>query len=177
MITEEQLSEYFELYDDAVITIDDDMFSVVGGVKLGRSIEKIPFQFKKVTGDFDCSESGLTTLEGCPVEVVGNFYCSNNKLLSLEGGPKIVKESYYCSTNPFTSLKGLPDECGEVFFCDWRKNLPLLSLLKLSNFYISKNIIVNDIMKKYRGQKPLRQAIIQCQKELIDAGYAENANL
>jgi len=34
---------------------------------------------------------------------------------------------------------------------------------------------VQDILRKYIGKKPVRQAIIQCQRELIDAGYKDNA--
>jgi len=39
------------------------------------------------------------------------------------------------------------------------------------------NDTVGEIIKKYSGQKPLRQAIIQCQRELIDAGFEGNARL
>ena len=53
----------------------------------------------------------------------------------------------------------------------------MLSLLKYGKLRILGNDQGNKIMKKYTGQKPLRKAIIQCHKELIDAGFAGNAKL
>ena len=94
--------------------------------------------FGRVTGNFDCFELGLTSLEGAPQEVGGDFncqgnqltslkeapqtvgkgfYCSDNKLISLEGAPHIVGEDFYCYNNQLTSLEGAPQEVGGGFNC------------------------------------------------------------
>ena len=74
--------------------------------------------FGKVTGDFECSGLGLTSLKGAPTEVGEGFYCQNNKLTSLEGAPQTVGESFDCSYNQLTSLEGVPQEVGGNFYCD-----------------------------------------------------------
>ena len=55
--------------------------------------------FKKVTGDFVCSDCGLTGLLFGPEEVGGDFDCSNNKLSSLSNAPKVVGGNFYCRGN------------------------------------------------------------------------------
>ena len=73
--------------------------------------------FGKITGNFDCYNLGITSLEGAPTEVGGSFNCSWNKLTSLEGAPQIVGGNFHCSRNKLTSLKGAPKEVGENFWC------------------------------------------------------------
>ena len=74
-------------------------------------------QFGKVTGNFDCSDNRLTSLEGGPTRVEGNFYCSANSLTSLEGGPTRVGGNFYCSYNRLTSLEGAPTRVEGNFYC------------------------------------------------------------
>jgi hypothetical protein len=82
-----------------------------------RNITRIPVQFKKVSGYFDCSYNQLTTLEGAPESVGKNFDCFNNKLTTLEGAPRSVGEDFWCSHNQLTSLQGAPDSVGGSFYC------------------------------------------------------------
>lgn len=65
---------------------DDGSIDVDGDVKFAENMcfLKLPLQFNKVTGNFDCSGIGLTTLQGVPNRVGGTFNCSYNKLTSLE---------------------------------------------------------------------------------------------
>ena len=77
--------------------------------------------FGKVTGGFDCSKLGLTSLEGTPQIVGGNFYCSNNQLTSLEGAPQKVSGNFNCYNNQLTSLKGAPTEVGGWFDCSYNQ--------------------------------------------------------
>ena len=77
--------------------------------------------FGKITGDFDCSDLGLTSLKGAPQEVGGNFDCSFNQLTSLEGAPQIVDGYFNCIKNQLTSLKGAPIEVGKHFICSNNK--------------------------------------------------------
>lgn len=74
-----------------------------------------PIKFGEVLGSFDCSNSGLVSLEGSPIKV-GGFYCHRNNLSSLLGGPQFVSDSYDCSHNKLISLEGSPREVGS-FFC------------------------------------------------------------
>ena len=73
--------------------------------------------FGKITGNFDCSKLGLTSLKGAPKKVSGEFDCSENQLTSLEGAPQEVGGSFYCYDNQLTSLEGAPTEVGRNFYC------------------------------------------------------------
>jgi hypothetical protein len=69
-----------------------------------------------VSGEFDCSNNELKTLEGAPQEV-GSFDCSHNKLFSLEGGPQKVKKNFNCCGNKLKTLIGAPQKIGRGFDC------------------------------------------------------------
>ena len=72
--------------------------------------------FGRVTGYFDCSKLGLTSLKGAPTEVGGNFLCYKNKLTSLEGTPQTVGGNFDCSYNPnLHSLEGIGEVKGKIF--------------------------------------------------------------
>ena len=69
--------------------------------------------FGKITGNFDCSELDLVSLEGAPQKVGGGFICSYNQLTSLKGAPQTVDGDFKCSYNHLTSLKGAPKKVGD----------------------------------------------------------------
>ena len=71
----------------------------------------------EVTGNFNCSNNQLTSLEGCPSTVGGDFNCDNNKLTNFQGCPSTVSGSFYCSYNKLTSLQGCPSAVGGNFNC------------------------------------------------------------
>ena len=74
--------------------------------------------FGKITGEFNCSELGLRSLKGAPIEVGGDFLCHcNPNLHSLEGAPQKVGRDFSCTYNQLTSLKGAPTEVGRDFIC------------------------------------------------------------
>lgn len=89
----------------------------------------LPFQFGKVSGNFDISANGvngeyatvhqtlpaLRSLEGSPHEIGGDFICARNNLTSLEGGPVKVGGVYDCSSNELSSVKGAPSYVGKDF--------------------------------------------------------------
>ena len=77
--------------------------------------------FGKITGDFDCSDLGLTSLKGAPQEVGGYFDCSYNQLTSLEGAPQEVGGDFHCYWNELTSLEGAPQTIGGGFSCSNNK--------------------------------------------------------
>ena len=81
--------------------------------------------FGKVTGDFNCSELGLTSLKGAPLTVGEKFICFSNNLTSLEGAPKTVGGDFDCYDNKLTSLKGAPQIVGGEFDCSENQLLSL----------------------------------------------------
>ena len=74
-------------------------------------------RFGKVSGDFNCGENKLTSLEGAPQEVSGDFRCFRNNLTSLAGAPLKVGGDFHCFRNNLTSLAGAPQEVGGDFSC------------------------------------------------------------
>jgi phosphoserine phosphatase len=188
------IKEYFKIKNytikDGLISADDD------DVELIKKVEKLPVQFGHISagfycynnqltslegapqslgGNFDCRNNQLTSLEGAPQSVGGYFYCAYNQLTSLEGAPNSVGIYFDCRYNKLTSLEGAPKEVGGVFYCDWSEDLPLLRLVRYQNVRIFNNDQVNDIINKYSYHKPLKEAILLCQKELIDKGFIGNA--
>jgi hypothetical protein len=186
------IKEYFEIDD---YTIKDGLISTNDDVELIKKVKKLPVQFDYVGGYFDCANNQLTSLKGAPQSVGGNFICSDNQLISLAGSPNEVGGSFdcannkltslagsppsvggifYCPSNKLTSLEGAPQAVGVKFICDWSENLPLLRLVRYSNVQ-TYNDQVNEIIRKYSNHKPLKEAILLCQKELIDNGFIGNA--
>ena len=86
------------------------------------SLEGCP---KKISGSLDCSSTKITSLKGASESVGGGFYCSSTKITSLEGCPKIVNEGFDCSYTSITSLEGCPKKVGEDFWCH---NIQITSL-------------------------------------------------
>jgi hypothetical protein len=82
-----------------------------------RDLTKLPITFNKVSGDFNCSNNHLSSLEGCPTEVVGDFICSYNKLTTLEWCPKVVGHNFHCNNNELTSLEHCPKEVNNNLMC------------------------------------------------------------
>ena len=69
----------------------DGTYSCKGDVDLRWGVfPKLPFRFKRVEGDFICTNCGLETLEGCPEYVGKDFICSDNNLTTL-GRTKICR--------------------------------------------------------------------------------------
>lgn len=68
---------------------------------------KIPVQFNRVKGVFNCTKVGLESLVGSPHHVY-QFFCSENKLASFEGSPDFIGGDFTCHSNLFTSFEGFP---------------------------------------------------------------------
>jgi hypothetical protein len=167
-----KIEEYFQIGD---YTIKDGLISTDGNVRLIKEIKELLVQFGHIGGYFDCSDNKLTSLEGAPKSVGGGFYCRDNQLTSLEGAPQSVGGYFYCHKNQLTSLEGAPKEVGGDFYLTWSKDLPLLRLVRYKNIQTYDNQ-VNAIIRKYCNHKSLKEAILLCQKELIDNGFVGNAS-
>jgi hypothetical protein len=100
----------YTINTDGSIDVDDDVDLY------GKYLFRFPLKFGRVTGDFDCTNNQLTTLEGSPKEVGGDFSCSTNRLTILDGGPREVGGSFYCNHNQLITLEGGPREVGGRFF-------------------------------------------------------------
>ena len=132
---------------DGKFEIEDGFINIRGDIRIHRDVEKFPFPFGVVTGNFDCSECNLkslnnapekvggdfecyyccclTSLNGAPKEVKGNFDCCGcAKLTSLQGAPKEVEVNFNCShCDKLTSLQGAPQKVGGYFNCSYCSGL------------------------------------------------------
>jgi len=95
-----------------LVDVDGDFYCSISGFQNLMGV-----RFGRVSGNFDCSNNQLTSLEGAPQEVGKDFGCIFNQLTSLEGAPQKVGRDFYCTHNKLTSLEGAPQEVGEDFKC------------------------------------------------------------
>jgi hypothetical protein len=110
----------------------DGSISVQGDVDLSsKNLTELPFKFRKVTGNFNCYNNQLTSLNGCPASVDGDFHCFNNQLTSLNGCPSSIGKDFYCNNNKLTSLNGCPASVGGSFNCYY--NLKVFTKLDIEN--------------------------------------------
>ena len=86
-------------------------------------------KFGNVTGNFNCYNNELTSLEGAPRRVDGFFSCAYNNLTSLEGAPYHVGNTFYCYNNKLTNLKYAPKVIGFDFDCS-ENNITTLKDIK-----------------------------------------------
>ena len=142
--TEEEIHRLCRKYEIEDYIINDDMsIDVNANVNLDHNyFKKLPLNFNYISGDFNCSNNNLISLEGSPKEVGGSFYCNINLLTSLEGAPekvggnfgsdinkltslkgvpKIIHGFFNCSNNKLTSLEGSPEKVGDYFGCSNNK--------------------------------------------------------
>jgi len=169
-----------------------------------NQLTSLEFCPKEVGGNFSCSYNPLTSLEFCPKEVGGNFYCYNNQLTSLEFCPKEVSGGFSCYNNQLTSLEFCPKEVSGDFWCSGNQLTSLTDIhkrLKKMNgiFYadgnpIKSNVIglmlvagckevsldnkeVMNIMNKHLKSPFGHLRLLECQEDLLSAGFEEYAKL
>ena len=104
-----------EIHDDGSVSIFEDV-----NLSL-QKLKKLPFNFRKITGNFACDNNQLTSLVGAPIEVGGYFWCCHNLLPTLIGAPVKVGGSFWCYNNQLTDLKGSPREVGGNFDCSYNR--------------------------------------------------------
>ncbi len=166
------------------VTIDDEgLITVEGDVTLKkRHVIPPEIKFLRVGGSFDCSNSPISSLLGCPQIVDHSFYCANTPITSLEHAPKNVGISFVCVNTSLTSLDGLPQFIPGLLGLTYRPQLPLLRALvaqKGVQFMNKRKIQTGDaakvakILNRYRGQG--QSGAIACAAELASAGFKANA--
>jgi len=159
-----KLNQLFESTLPKVSSLDDlegvtEPVNVTGNVDLRKlALARLPVKFGEVGGYFYCSRNQLTSLEGAPSQVGRYFDCSYNKLTSLVGIHKIIKS---CKE---IYLQGNPIKEG---------GLGLLLIKDLE--HISSELPAFEIIRKYLGKG--KRGMIDCQTELIKAGFKEYAKL
>jgi hypothetical protein len=153
-----------------------------------------------VGGDFSCRGNQLTSLTGAPTSVTGNFYCASNELTSLTGAPASVGGDFSCTSNKLTSLTGAPASVGGDFSCSNNQLTSLKDIHKYiksigKTFYLADNPIKSHVLGllKIKGLKSVELDnkevekilnkylpegdILDCQQELIEAGFDAYAQL
>jgi hypothetical protein len=161
------------------ISQTDRVVDVSGSVRLARIDTGLaPVQFGHVTGTFDCSYSGITSLHGSPRSVGGDFVCHSTKITSLEGAPQFIGCSFSCGDSNITSFHDVHKQIkhiGGSFYCshDVTHLLGLLLIDGITGFHIDRDGPIDKIFNKYVGTGD----ILSAQDELIDAGFIEQARL
>ena len=113
----------YTINEDGSISVSENVYLNSMGVLVNKRIDadkkeaKLPIKFKRVDGQFYCSNNALIDLEGCPSYISGEFYCQSNQLTSLKGGPSYVGRGLYCSNNKISSFEGFPKFIGGDFEC------------------------------------------------------------
>jgi hypothetical protein len=138
----------------------DGLIDVDGDVNLNHSgLTKLPIKFGEVTGNFECSDNQLTTLEGSPQSVGGGFSCRYNQLTTLEGSPQSVGGGFYCRNNQLTTLEGSPQSVGGGFYCSYNQ---LINFTGFPEFYDNSDDSVdfssnpvNEIYQLFRNPKAI----------------------
>ena len=150
-----------------------------------KTLEGCP---ETVGKNFECDNNELKSLKFGPKiigstrthTIGGSYNCSKNQLKDLEGAPREIPSVFNCSANPLESLQGFPQKIGDSLYITYDTQLPLLRTLVAPEIIFwpyqsegSDAWKVLYILEKYLGQG--KRAMFDCQKELEDAGFEDNA--
>jgi hypothetical protein len=147
----------------------------------------------------------LTSLEGCPKKILGSFHAEDNELKSLVGGPKVVGGHYIAADNLLTSLMGMPSTIGRYLDLDNNLLTSLSGINALTEMhgliYVDRCPIESHILGVFfiKGCTGIctssggpfgeavsilnqhidkgRAGLLPCQKELIEAGLVDFAQI
>lgn len=164
---------------------------------LNVKIDRLPdgIRFNSAGDSFAIGDNDLVTLEGCPRFVKGDFYAGNNQLTSLEYAPENIDGRAHFTNNPINSLHNIHKHMktinGSIKFADLQSGtcpikshvLGLLLIRGLRRAVLSTGFeneklkVVEDIINKYLPNDKGRASLIDCQNELIEAGFEEFAQL
>ena len=137
------------------------MKNLLGFIVNGKKItENTPNEVWK--SHFGVYELNLKSLEYCPKIIHGYFNCWNNQLESLKGIHKQLHEMngvFFAGINPIVS------------------NVIGILLVKGCKKIELDNKEVMNILNKYLPNTSGMKSVIECQSELLDAGYEDYAEL
>ena len=135
------------------------------------------------TAFFCCYCNKLPSLQYAPVKVDGSFDCSVNLLTSLKYSPTSVGCDFECEENKLTSLEGIHKQIkkikGKFYAPDNKLESHLLGLILIDGITRIEidNKDIEEILNRHLQQTNKKLAMLQCQQELIDAGFEEAAQL
>jgi hypothetical protein len=158
------------------------------------SLEGCP---QKLKGVLICNHNKtLKSLKGCPTEIscdmIGNtklsgLSCSHSGLTSIAGIAKNIGGSLLLIDNELTSLEGLGTELKSVNGRIYIANNPVESHLLGALMVAGCTEIVAqksdkcykacEIINKYLKEPNPKKKLIECQNELIEAGYEDYAQV
>jgi len=138
----------------------------------------------KVLGNFNCSHTNITSLEGGPSYVGGNFSCYGTNITSLEQVPSWVGGHFNCVVTKITSLHNIHKQIkhigGQLYLSNTVKShiLGVMFITGLDKIEIDKgNKIqkqVENIINKHLADD---RNVHLVQEELLEAGLKEFAKL
>lgn len=143
--------------------IDKNGFVNVGEVNLSEfRFNELPIKFGRVTGNFYCRCSKLTSLVNSPRRIDGNFNVSFNNLTSLEGFPEYVGKDVNLLNNPIRSVKGFPEffECSNTATLIISKDAPIFEIFSIFDKDVqdeNSKIYFNDFKDSIRIFKMLNE--------------------
>jgi len=151
---------------------------------IGYKYQRKPIAQGKVLGNFSCSSTRISSLEGGPSYVGRDFYCSQTKIKSLEGGPSYVGGELLCWNTKIASLHNIHKQIKHIgrrlFISNTVKSHILgvmfikgLDKIQINNGNIEQKQVENIINKHLAGDRNVHDA----QEELIEAGLKEYAKL
>ena len=142
------------------------------------SLEGAPSQIGRDLDILDCHN--LTTLGGTFNTVGRDFSLKALDIKSLVGGPKFVGGNVsFKQLHKLESLTGFPVSVGGLVELEYNPHMGLLRTLVANKVWLlgdefhNKGRAVERILNKYAGQG--KRALFDCQKDLEDAGFEENA--
>lgn len=136
---------------------------------------------------FRGASNTLVSLEGAPKVVGEHFSCAAGKLTSLEHAPERVGGNFNCSMHSIMSFKNVHKQIKSIggFFniCGNPVTSHVLGFLLIENLQEVKTSAhmnmdkVGAILNKYLPNTKGMEAVLDCQEELIDAGFEDYAQL
>ena len=141
------------------------------------------------TGDYTVTDSDVHNgrIINCPSEIIkGAFYCDSKELTTLEGMPSVVDGTVFVSHNKLTTLHNIHKMCRSVGMVNGGFNVDknpimdsMLGLLLIKNIawvsFWKYGGIIEKILSKNAGKG--KSGVLQAQRDLIDAGLEEYAEL
>jgi hypothetical protein len=129
--------------------------------------KKLPrLNIESVTGDFNCSNNGLTSLANVPKHVGGSFRCFGNNLTSLIGSPLTVGLNFDCMYNSIRNLKGCTTKIPGSFIADFNEleSLENGPKIVLGDYRVSTNKI-----SSLKGSPNSVGGSFQCENNLLES--------
>lgn len=151
------------------------------GLKNLHGFEDVEFKVSLILDR--CYE--LESLEGLPTKMTANLYLTNSHIPTLKGIPEEINgELNISSCDRLLSLDHLPKKINGNFYLESPKIKNLLKIFSVKGivkFVFSKTFLdshpetkeINDIINKHYKTGD----VIECQEELIEAGFKEYARL